>query len=155
MIIGDLILKELIAKGAFSDVFLSYKKNSSIKYATKVISKANLDKENPLKPYVDQQIKILDGILHPNIANLIDIKEDDKNYYIVLEYCNGGSLAQFLEKYYEKNKKGLPEEMVQYIMRQIVDVLNFLHIKKIIYRDLKLENFLIDYEDENDKKMKI
>ena len=41
--------------------------------------------------------------------------------------------------------------MAQYIMRQIVDALNYMHNKKIIYRNLKLENLLIYYEDENDK----
>ena len=148
---GDLTLNQLIEKGSFSEVFLSSKKNSSVKYATKVTSKANLDKANSIKPFFDQEIKILKEIHHPNIANLIEVKEDDKNFYVVQEYCNGGSLAQFLEKYYEKNNKGLPEEMVQYIMRQIVDALNYMHNKKIIYRNLKLENLLIYYEDENDK----
>ena len=41
--------------------------------------------------------------------------------------------------------------MAQYIMRQIVDALNYMHNKKIIYRNLKLDNLLIHYEDENDK----
>ena len=151
MIVGDLTLNESIAKDSFKEVFLSSKKNSSVKYATKVTSKASLGKDDSIKPFFDQQIKILKEIHHPNIANLIEVKEDDKNFYIVQEYCNGGSLAKFLQKYYEKNNKGLPEEMAQYIMRQIVDALNYMHNKKIIYRNLKLENLLIRYEDENDK----
>ena len=53
--------------------------------------------------------------------------------------------------YQEKNNKALSEEIVQYIMRQIIDGLNYLHNKKIIFRDVKLENMMLHYEDENDR----
>jgi len=56
-----------------------------------------------------------------------------------------------LKIYQEKNNKALSEEIVQYIMRQIIDGLNYLHNKKIIFRDVKLENMMLHYEDENDR----
>ena len=52
------------------------------------------------------------------------------------------------------NNKGLPEEVVQHIMRQLLSVMEYLSNKKIMHRDLKLDNIFINYEDENDKKNK-
>ena len=153
MIVGDITLNELISEGAFSKIYLSTKNGPSIKYATKVVDK-NYYKEFGDKKYFDDQIKILKDLNHPNIANLIEMKEDDKNFYYVHEYCNGGSLAKFVEEYYAQNKKGLPEEIVQYIMRQVLDAINYIHNKNIIYRNVKLENLLIHYEDENDRNNK-
>ena len=44
-----------------------------------------------------------------------------------------------------------PEEVVQYLMRQIVDALIYIHDKNVIHRDLKLENIMVSFDSENDK----
>ena len=57
-----------------------------------------------------------------------------------------------MEKYKTDNKKALPEEIVQHIMRQIVDGMKYLYDKEIMHRHINLDNILINYEEENDKK---
>ena len=69
-----------------------------------------------------------------------------------MEYCNGGDLENFFEKYMNENQKPFSEEIVQHIMRQLLEANNYLNNKKIIYRNFKLENILIHYEDEDDLK---
>ena len=54
-----------------------------------------------------------------------------------MEYVNGGSLTDCLKKYQLKYGKAFPEEIVQYLMRQIVDAIKFIHQRNIIHRDLK------------------
>jgi serine/threonine protein kinase len=69
-----------------------------------------------------------------------------------MEYCNGGDLSGCLKKYKAAYKRPFSEEIVQYIMRQVVNGINFLHSNKIIHRDLKLDNILVTFPSENDKK---
>ena len=150
MNVDDLTLINLIGKSSFGEIYLSSKNGSSTQYATKVIDKSSIE-NTEAKKYIDNEISILKEINHPNIVNLIEIKNTEDKLYIVQEYCNGGGLDKFLEKYHAENKKGLPEEMVQYIMRQILSAMEYLSSKEIMHRQIKLDNILINYEDENDR----
>ena len=89
---------------------------------------------------------------HPNIVKLEETKKSYHSYYIVMEYINGGGLSQCLKKYIEKNGKAFPENIVQYLMRQIIDALVYIHDKKIIHRDLKLDNIMVHFDSESDKE---
>ena len=150
MNVDDLTLINLIGKSSFGEIYLSSKNGSSTQYATKVIDKSSIE-NTEAKKYIDNEISILKEINHPNIVNLIEIKNTEEKLYIVQEYCNGGGLDEFLEKYHAENKKGLPEKMVQYIMRQILSAMEYLSSKEIMHRQIKLDNILINYENENDR----
>ena len=152
MLDSDFTLKTLLGKGVFGEVYLTSKKGSSKKYATKKLDKEKYTKNPKAKKYLDNEIDILKAIDHPNIIKLIDIQETLQYCFIVTEFCNGGSLTNCLEKYQQKHKKAFPEEIVQYLMRQIMDAICYLHDKKILHRDLKSDNILINYDDENDRR---
>jgi serine/threonine protein kinase len=77
---------------------------------------------------------------HPNIVKFKDLKRTQNNYYLITEYVNGGSLLSNLKKYMSIHRKPFPEDIVQYLMKQIVSALNYLHLNRIIHRDLKLDN---------------
>ena len=98
------------------------------------------------------EIRILKGINHPNIVRLIDLKKTKTHVYIVTEFCNGGSLSECLRKYINIHYKPFTEEIAQFLMRQIVKAIHFLHTNKIIHRDLKLDNILVNFPTEEDKK---
>jgi len=152
MIIDNLTLTDLIGKGSFGIVFLTTKKESPNLYATKVLDLSAIKGDDFAKDYIDKEMSILMDVNHPNIIELKEIKKNENKIYLVMEYCNGGTLEKFLEKYQEDNKKPLSEEIVQYIMRQIVEGMKYLSNKKIMHRYINLDNFLIKYEDENNKK---
>ena len=142
---------KLIGKGAFGEVYLTSKEGSSIKYATKTIKKSKYAKNEKAKIYLENELALLKEINHPNIVKLIEIQETFDYYHIITEYCNGGDLSSSLEKYQEKNNKAFSEEIVQHIMRQLLSAINYLHEKKIFHRDLKTENILIHYDNEDDR----
>ena len=153
MLVDDLTLIKPLGKGAFGEVYLTSKQGSSKKFATKKIDKKFT--ANPkAKKYLDNEIGILRDIDHPNIVKLYDVKETSQFYYLVTEFCNGGGLSDCLEQYQEKHNKAFPEEIVQYLMKQIVSALRYLHNKTILHRDIKLDNILVHFENEEDRRNK-
>ena len=149
--IDDLILIKFLGKGTFGEVYLSAKKGRKEYFATKRIERKIADKPS-FKKYFDNEINILRHLNHPNIVRLEDIKRTNQHYYIVMEYINGGGLSDCLKKYMAKYKKAFPEEFVQHLMRQIIDGLYYIHQKKIIHRDLKLDNIMVNFDSEQDKE---
>ena len=149
--IDDITLTKLLGKGSFGEVYLSTKKGRTEYFATKKIDRKTADKPS-FKKYFDNEINILKSLNHPNIVKLEEVKRSNNNYYIVMEYINGGGLSNCLKKYMERHKKAFPEEIVQHLMRQIIEGLYYLHSKKIIHRDLKLDNIMINFDTEADKE---
>ena len=60
----------------------------------------------------------------------------------------------FLDEYLKEKKVPFSEEIVQHLMRQIIDAVKYLHDKKIMHRDLKPENILLNYADEKSRENK-
>ena len=147
--IDNYTLLSLLNQGTLSKYYLTSKEGTETKYITQVIEKSKAQGET--KRYIDNEISILLDIDHPNIIKLFEVKKTEKFIYIITEFCNGGDLQSFLDKYVKENNKGLSEEIVQYIMKQLIDAFKYLHNKRIIHRDIKLYNILINYDDENDK----
>ena len=150
MIVDDITMIKCIGKGPFGEVYLTKKKDTNVKYATKRIDKKLINSEK-IKKYFLNGIEILNGLNHDNIIKLIEIKEDKRYYYLVEEYCNGQSLRVCLDKYMDENNKPFPQEIIQYLMKQIVEAIKYLHNNNIIHRNLKLENILVQFDTEEDK----
>ena len=149
--LDDLTLIKLLGKGSFGEVYLTSKVGHSELFATKKIPKSLADSEG-VRKYFKNEINILQEINHINIMKLIEIKQSKDNYYLVCELCNGGSLNDCLDKYRKINRKAFTEEIVQYLMKQIVDAIKYLHGCHIIHRDLKLDNILVHFNNDQDKK---
>ena len=133
MLVGDLTLTELLGEGHFAKIYLTSKKRR-IK-----------------KIYLNNEIYILKDINHHNIIKFIETHQDSINVYIVTELCNGGTLLENLMKYKKENKTAFTEEIVKYMMKQIVEAIKYLHNKKIVHRNINLKNIMLNYDDENDK----
>ena len=144
MIIENLTLIKSIGKGAFGEVFLASKKDVAQKFAVKKVSRG-LVYQDKVKKYFNNEIFILKNISHPNIIKLYDIKQTLNNFYLVFDLCNGGGLSNCLEEYMRENLMPFTEEITQHIMRQLVSAIQYLHNKRILHRDLKLDNILLNF----------
>ena len=151
MKLGSYTIEKLLGEGSFGKVHLTKKEGDSKKYATKELDREEID-SSEAKKYLINEIRILQSLNHPNIVKFVDIKKTKKHYYIMMEFCNGGELSKNLEKYMMKNGTAFPEELVQHFMRQIIDAFKYIHGKKIIHRDVKLDNILLHFDNEEDKK---
>ena len=149
--LGSYTIEKLLGEGSFGKVHLTKKEGDSKKYATKELDREEID-SSEAKKYLINEIRILQSLNHPNIVKFVDIKKTKKHYYIMMEFCNGGELSKNLEKYMMKNGTAFPEELVQHFMRQIIDAFKYIHGKKIIHRDVKLDNILLNFDNEEDKK---
>lgn len=86
-----------IGKGAFGSVYKVRRHDDKNVYASKVISKSMIIKKN-LVDQIRLETEIQYKLNHPNILKLYDHYEDDKNIYLVLEYCPKGQLYELLQK---------------------------------------------------------
>ena len=152
MIIDNYILEKSLGKGAFGEVFLALMKgDSSKKFAAKKLERTEIEKSEAMK-YLKNEILILKKLNHPNIVKYETIKKTKKHFYLIMEFCNGGELSKALEKYQQKYGKPFSQEIVQHLMRQIIDAFKYIHSQHIIHRDIKLDNVLLNFETEKDKE---
>ena len=151
MKIDNYDLETCLGKGAFGEVYLTSRKGDPKKYATKKLDREEIESGEGIK-YLRNEIVILQYLNHPNIVKFQEVKKTKKHYYIIMEYCNGGELTKALEKYVNKYGKPFPEELVQHFMRQIISAFKYIHERKIIHRDVKLDNVLLHFENEEDLK---
>ena len=150
IMIDDLTLLKMLGNGSYGEVFLTSKKGKSELFATKKMDRKYADQPNVSK-YLKNEISILRELDHVNIVKLEDIKITKNHYYLVMEYCNGGTLSECLKKYQQLYGVPFSEEIVQYLMKQIINGIRYIHNRKIIHRDLKLDNILVKFNSDLDK----
>ena len=150
--IDDLTFIQEIATCQYGKLYLTSKQGSSNQYCTKIINKNQTINNHNFRNELDNNILILKDLNHPNVIKFFEFKETQDKYYIVTEYYNGGNLKEYITKYKQLHHKNLTEEIVQYIMRQIVEAIKYIHNKKIINRGISLDNILINYDNEKDKQ---
>lgn len=130
--------KDLIGHGAFAVVFKGrHKKKTDWEVAIKSINKKNLSKSQIL---LGKEIKILKELQHENIVALYDVQETPNFVFLVMEFCNGGDLADYLQA-----KGTLREDTLRVFLQQIAAAMRILNSKGIIHRDLKPQNILLSY----------
>ena len=141
---GDLFayeyeLGENLGSGAFSAVYKCIEKSSGKTRAVKIVKKQGLSKQHTNNSNKLQEIQVLKLLDHPNIIKIYKGFEDSKNFYIVMEYCEGGELFKTL-----LNKHYFTENEAAKIMYQLLASVSYYHSKNVIHRDLKPENILIE-----------
>ena len=138
-----------IGKGSYGNVYLGKNKVDDKCYAIKVISKSQLQSKIVYQ-YFNNEIYILKHINHPNIVKYISLVEKKKDYWLIIEYCNGGSLVKALKYHLTQFNKPVPENIVRYFIKNILTAVIYLNNKNIIHRDIKSDNILLHYENEQD-----
>ncbi|CAD8191870.1 unnamed protein product [Paramecium octaurelia] len=121
------------------------KKDGQIR-TVRVVPKTKVVNQSRFK----QEINQMRYLNHENITRLIELFEDDKNLYFVLEYCDGGSLFEkILLRYYLKQSEA------RYLFQQIINSLNIAHRSAICQRDLRPESFHFINKDINNLDIKL
>jgi calcium-dependent protein kinase len=135
-----------LGKGSFGNVYKVIHDQSGLIRAMKIIKKENLAYQDGDSKFLNE-IRILMACEHPHIIKIFEYYSDDVNYYIIMEYIPGGELYETISTW-----KKFDEHKACYIMRQILEAVNYLHSMKIIHRDIKPENMLVESKV-NDKQL--
>ena len=149
--IGEYKLLKFLGKGSYGETYLAQKGNDPLKYAAKVLDKKYMDSPK-MKKYLEAEIEITKELSHPNIIHFYEKLADETNYYLIMEYCNGGTLTQCMDKYMSVYKEPFSIDIIQNFMRQIISAFCHIHSQGIIHRDIKLDNILLSFENESDIK---
>jgi serum/glucocorticoid-regulated kinase 2 len=136
--LDDFEILKLLGKGAFGKVLLCQKKDNQKLYAIKVLKKKEIIENDQLE-HTKAEKAILQHINHPFLVGLEYAFQTESKLYFVLEFMQGGELFQHLRKF-----KRFSENQAKFYAACIILALGHLHNKNYIYRDLKLENLLLD-----------
>ncbi|XP_057323539.1 serine/threonine-protein kinase MARK2-like isoform X3 [Microplitis mediator] len=137
--IGKYKLLKTIGKGNFAKVKLAKHIPTGKEVAIKIIDKTQLNPGSLQKLF--REVRIMKMLDHPNIVKLFQVIETEKTLYLVMEYASGGEVFDYLVLHGRMKEK---EARAKF--RQIVSAVQYCHQKKIIHRDLKAENLLLDSE---------
>ncbi|XP_001371323.1 serine/threonine-protein kinase SIK2 isoform X1 [Monodelphis domestica] len=135
--VGFYDIEGTLGKGNFAVVKLGRHRITKTEVAIKIIDKSQLDAVNLEKIYREVQImKMLD---HPHIIKLYQVMETKSMLYLVTEYAKNGEIFDYLA-----NHGRLSESEARRKFWQILSAVDYCHSRKIVHRDLKAENLLLD-----------
>lgn len=127
-----------IGHGSYAKVKLAFSKDHNAVVAIKIISKVRTPKDY-LKNFLPREIDVVRGLQHPNLIRFYQSIETTHRVFIIMEYAENGSLLDMIRR-----EKTLTEDKARELFKQIVAVVEYIHSKGIVHRDIKCENLLFD-----------
>ncbi|XP_077515746.1 serine/threonine-protein kinase PLK1-like [Amblyomma americanum] len=136
------LLGKFLGKGGFAKCYELVDEATNTMFAGKVITKDRLVK-NYHKEMLAQEVRIHRSLTHKHIVGFKGYTEDEKNVYIIMELCTRRSLMEMLRR-----RKTLTETEARYILHQLLLACRYMVQKRVIHRDLKLANLLLNEDME-------
>lgn len=130
----------MLGKGAFGKVNLALQLMANQHVAIKSINTTHFSEEAQSRK-VMQEVMILKQTRHRNIVQLFEYFQTSKHVLIVIELSSGGDLLSYVRK-----RRQLKEEVAKSVFKQIIEALKYCHSKRILHRDIKLDNILLTIE---------
>lgn len=137
-LIGRFKVEKLLGEGAFGAVYLAYDPHLDRKVAIKLAKTGVLSGRKDVDRFL-REARAAAHLRHPNIVPLYEMGSLGANNYLVYEFVQGRTLGNFL-----KERKRLPPAEAAELMQKIAAALHYAHTEKIIHRDMKPDNVLLD-----------
>ncbi|ETS05731.1 Pkinase-domain-containing protein [Trichoderma reesei RUT C-30] len=130
----------MIGKGAFAVVYKVTSKYNGVPYAAKELEKRRFIKNGVLDQKVENEMRIMQKVDHPNIVRYIENFDwDDRLLIIIMEYVPGGDLGKHIA-----DDMPFSESDSREMAKQLLSALSYLHANNITHRDVKPDNILIN-----------
>ena len=131
-------IKHLIGGGGMANVYLAHDIILDREVAIKVL-RLDFANDPEFIERFDREAQAATSLSHPNIVNIYDVGEENHILYMVMEYVDGFTLKEYIQKY-----GPLAVEETIAIMKQLTDAIAHAHVNGLIHRDIKPQNILID-----------
>ncbi|KAJ3119255.1 Map microtubule affinity-regulating kinase [Nowakowskiella sp. JEL0407] len=135
--IGYYKFEKNVGEGNFAKVKLATHTITNEKVAVKIIDKTKLDKQTAKKLF--REVRIMKLLNHPHIVRLYEVIDTPKELFLIMEYCAGGEIFDYLVAHGRMKEKD-----ARRCFRQILGAVEYCHNVHVIHRDLKAENLLLD-----------
>lgn len=126
-----------LGQGGMGSVYLGLNADSNEQFAIKTLPVDTITDEETLRRF-QKEIRLLSEVRHPNIANLVDVGQQGRTSFLVMELVEGADLKFVLEK-----NGCLPERLALQIIREVCLGVEAAHQNGIVHRDLKPANILL------------
>ncbi|XP_041982039.1 atypical protein kinase C isoform X3 [Aricia agestis] len=137
----DFELIRVIGRGSYAKVLMVELKRTRRVYAMKVIKKALVTDDEDIDWVQTEKHVFETASNHPFLVGLHSCFQTPSRLFFVIEFVRGGDLMFHMQR-----QRRLPEEHARFYAAEISLALHFLHERGVIYRDLKLDNVLLDHE---------
>ncbi|XP_049851822.1 cyclin-dependent kinase 5 homolog [Schistocerca gregaria] len=128
---------EKLGEGTYGVV---YRCKSKLTKQTVALKRIRLEFEEEGVPCTAiREISLLKELIHPNIVRLYDVIHEEKKLTLVFEYCD-----QDLKKYLDEHGGVIPLQIIKYFLAQLLTGVTFCHERRVLHRDLKPQNLLIN-----------
>jgi len=151
-VIGDYKMTKFLGRGTYGMVRMGVHKTTHQRIAVKIIKKDQLDGLGYQRAM--REVKILRQLDHSNVAKLMEVIEKKDALFLMMEYCGGGDLQDFMRRDCGNGDgedyrntfvgKPLPEAKARRVFQQLASAVHYCHSLNIIHRDIKHKNILFD-----------